>query len=403
MEDWALIRRLVKDGVPKSRIARDLGISRTTVVKAAASTTPPKYERKQQATAFAPYEDAVRRLLKETPTMPSTVIAERIGWTGSVRWLRAHVAKIRPEMRPADPADRITWLPGDAAQCDLWFPPQKIPLGQDQASLMPVLVMTLAHSRFMAARMIPSRHTEDLLLGMWDLLQQFERVPRRLIWDNEAGIGRGKKRAVGVEQFMGSLGTKLVLLPPRDPESKGIVERRNDFYERSFMPGRQFESPQDFNEQLSTWIRQANTRTVRTIRRSPMELLDTDREAMLPLPPAVFDLGWRHQVRLPRDYYVRVATCDYSVAPQAIGRMVDVSADLERVKVRCGGKLMADHPRAWAKHLTVTDPQHVAAAALLRQAFQARAGRQELEESLVRDLSVYDRAFGLHQIEGFGA
>lgn len=88
---------------------------------------------------------------------------------------------------------------------------------------MPVLVMTLANSRFMAARMIPSRHTEDLLLDMWDLLQQFERVPRRLIWDNEAGIGRGKKRAVGVEQFMGSLGTKLVLLPPRDPESKCIV------------------------------------------------------------------------------------------------------------------------------------------------------------------------------------
>lgn len=63
----ALIRRLVKEGVPTSRIARDLGISRTTVVKAAASTTPPKYERKPQATAFDPYEDAVRRLLKETP------------------------------------------------------------------------------------------------------------------------------------------------------------------------------------------------------------------------------------------------------------------------------------------------------------------------------------------------
>lgn len=149
--------------------------------------------------------------------MPATVIAERIGWTGSVRWLREHVAKIRPEIRPADPADCITWLPGDAAQCDLWFPPQKIPLGQEQASLMPVLVMTLAHSRFMAARMIPSRHTEDLLLGMWELLQQFERVPRRLTWDHEADIGRGKKRAVGVEQFMGSVGTKLVLLPPRDP------------------------------------------------------------------------------------------------------------------------------------------------------------------------------------------
>lgn len=67
LEDWALSRRLVKEGVPTSRIASDLGISRTTDVKAAASTAPPKYERKPQATAFDPYEQAVRRLLKETP------------------------------------------------------------------------------------------------------------------------------------------------------------------------------------------------------------------------------------------------------------------------------------------------------------------------------------------------
>lgn len=78
--------------------------------------------------------------------MPLTVVAERIGWTELVRWLREHVAKIRPEILPADPADRITWLPGDAAHCDLWFPPQKIPLGQDQSSLMPALVMTVTHS-----------------------------------------------------------------------------------------------------------------------------------------------------------------------------------------------------------------------------------------------------------------
>jgi hypothetical protein len=28
-----------------------------------------------------------------------------------------------------------------------------------------------------------------------------------------------------------------VLLPPRDPESKGIVERRNGWFETSFLPG----------------------------------------------------------------------------------------------------------------------------------------------------------------------
>lgn len=48
---------------------------------------------------------------------------------------------------------------------------------------------------------------------------------------------------------MGMLATRLVLLKPRDPESKGIVERRNGFFETSFMPGRTFASPADFNTQ----------------------------------------------------------------------------------------------------------------------------------------------------------
>jgi hypothetical protein len=33
--------------------------------------------------------------------------------------------------------------------------------------------------------MIPTRKTEDLLLGSWELIAQIGRVPRRLIWDNE--------------------------------------------------------------------------------------------------------------------------------------------------------------------------------------------------------------------------
>ncbi len=134
-------------------------------------------------------------------------------------------------------------LPGDAAQCDLWFPPRKIPLEDGTAKLLPVLVITAAHSRFVTGRMIPTRKTEDLLLGSWELIQQLGRVPRRLIWDNEPGIGRGQRRAEGVASFMGTLATRLVLLPPRDPESKGVVERRNGWFETSFMPGRTFASP----------------------------------------------------------------------------------------------------------------------------------------------------------------
>ena len=393
MEDWALIRRLAADDVPKAEIARKLGISRTTVIKAVGSVEPPRYERAPATTSFTPFEPRVRLLLSETPDMPATVLAERVGWTGSIRWFRDNVNRVRADHRPIDPADRLTWAAGDAAQCDLWFPPRKILLEDGSRTLLPVLVLTAAHSRFMFGQMIPTRKTPDLLLGSWELLTRLGRVPRRLIWDNEPGIGRGKLTEPAAV-FAGTLATKIVLLPPRDPESKGVVERRNGFFETSFMPGRHFASPADFNAQFTDWLSVANTRVVRTIKTRPVDLLEVDKAAMLALPPAVLHLGWRNHLRLGRDYYVRVDTNDYSVDPRVIGTGVDVAADLDTVRVRHGGRLVAEHPRRWARGMTVTDPTHVAAAAALRHAFQRPTTRPEVHD-LVRDLADYDKAFGI--------
>ncbi len=61
---------------------------------------------------------------------------------------------------------------GDAAQCDLWFPPKRIPLEDGTRVLLPVLVIVAARSRFITARMIPTRKIEDLLLGSWELIRQ---------------------------------------------------------------------------------------------------------------------------------------------------------------------------------------------------------------------------------------
>ena len=152
LEDWALIRRLAAEGVPKTRIAERLGISRNTVIDAVASTGPPKYERAPaEATSFTPFEARVRMLLSEFPEMPATVLAERVGWAGSPSWFRENVARLRPEQRRPDPADRLVWAPGDAAQCDLWFPPRRIPLEDGATALLPVLVMVPAYSRFIFA------------------------------------------------------------------------------------------------------------------------------------------------------------------------------------------------------------------------------------------------------------
>ncbi|MBN9106401.1 MAG: IS21 family transposase [Propionibacteriaceae bacterium] len=394
LEDWALIRRLAAEGESHAAIARRLGISRTTVVKAVNSDAPPRYVRTPSESSFAVVEPRVRALLAEFPDLPATVLAERVGWTGSSSWVRDNVTRLRPEHRRVDPADRLVWAAGDAAQCDLWFPPRKIPLENGTSALLPVLVITAAYSRYVLARIIPTKTTEDLLLGTWQLLQLLGRVPRRLIWDNERGIGRGPHRAEGVPAFMGTLATKLVLLRPRDPESKGIVERRNGWFETSFMPGRSFASPADFNEQFTDWLDRANQKVVRTTGAEPDDLLEADRAAMLALPPVPPVVGWRKQARLGRDYYVNIARNDYSVDPTWIGRMVNAHADLDRVQVRLDGRLVTEHPRVWARGLTITDTSHVETARKLRQAFQ-QPRTQAASDGLVRDLADYDRAFGL--------
>jgi hypothetical protein len=150
----------------------------------------------------------------------------------------------------------------------------------------------------------------------------------------------------------------------------------------------------DYNALFSVWRDRTHGRVVRTLRARPVDLIEADRAAMLPLPVIPPQVGWQHRVRLGRDYYVRLDASDYSVDPAMIGRLVDVTAALDRVRVRAEGHLVADHARVWARGLTVTDPAHAQTARQLRQEFR-QPRSSALASDLARDLADYDRAFGL--------
>jgi transposase len=196
------------------------------------------------------------------------------------------------------------------------------------------------------------------------------------------------------EAFRGMLGIRVIQCKPRDPESKGLVERANGYLETSFLPGRSFGSPAAFNAQLEAWLVRANSRQHRGLGCRPVDRWDTDRAAMLSLPPVAPTVGWRAAVRLPRDYYVRLDSNDYSVHPSVVGRRVEVHADLDSVRVTCAGRVVAVHERCWARHQSITDPEHRAAAEVLRQLPRTVAAPPD-EQIEQRCLADYDDAFGL--------
>ena len=396
MDDWAKIRHLFSTGISKREIARIAGVSRGTVDRALAEDREPTYQRAPSGSSFDTFAAQVRQLLAVTPTMPAATIAERVGWSGSESLFRAKVAELRPEYAAPDPADRLVHPPGFQVQCDLWFPHEDLPLGDGQQAAPPVLVMTSTNSGFLQARMLPSRSTPDLLGGMWSLIADAGAVPARLTWDNETGIGRGRLTDPAAA-FAGTLGTEIKLLKARDPESKGGVERMNRFFRSRFMPGRVFASPDDFNTQLGAWLPVANARMSRSRRGRPTELVAADRAAMRALPPVAPEVVFRNSVRLPRDYYVRAFSNDYSVDPSMIGRLVDVTASLDTVTVHHDGILIAEHRRRWARQLTITDQDHVVRAAELRSQFQAQHRRRSPVAAVVElaSLSHYDELFGV--------
>jgi transposase len=252
VEDWAEIRRLHRaEGVPIKAIARQLGVSRNTVRRALAADVPPRYQRPAKGSIVDAVEPQIRALLARWPTMPATVIAERVGWTRSLTVLKVRVRELRPLFAPPDPASRTEYRPGELAQCDLWFPPVDVPLGCGQAGRPPVLVMVSGYSRVITARMIPSRQSADLLAGHWGLINGWGRTPKALVWDNESAVGQwraGKPVLTeAMNAFRGTLGIRVVQCRPADPEAKGLVERANGYLETSFLPGRGFTSPADFN------------------------------------------------------------------------------------------------------------------------------------------------------------
>ena len=168
VEDWAEIRRLHRaERMGIKAIARRLGVARNTVREALRATEPPRYQRTPTGSLVDAAEPAIRELLGEFPSMPTTVIAERIGWDHGMTILKERVRELRPLFQPPDPCQRTSYRPGELAQWDLWQPDIAIPVDYGQAAKQWAVVGVTGFYPVDRGWMVPSAKAATCSAATW--------------------------------------------------------------------------------------------------------------------------------------------------------------------------------------------------------------------------------------------
>jgi transposase len=392
VERWAELRRehFVR-GVSINELVRRTGLSRNTVRAALRSSVAPKYERAPAGSKLDPFKDEIHRLLKGDAAMTGQRIRELIaplGFEGGKTIVDDYLREVRPFFAMPRTFQRTIYRPGEICQFDLWEPGEEIPVGHGQTRRGWVVVACLGYSRAGAGALVFSRQIPDLLFGIRRCLWSLGALPQTLVWDRQSGLHAGGGRpTVDYAAFCGQLRVDWHFCEKGDPQAKGVVERLQDFIERSFESGRCFANELDYQLQLDAWFdERANLRIHKTLRCRPVDRLLEERAVMAPLLAAP-DTDRRWALRVPPDPYLRFDTCDYSLDPRLVGRKVEIRVtDREVTAVALDtGEVACRHPRSFAKHRTITALEH--ARALKTQREERRGGDPDVE---VRSLARYD-------------
>ena len=403
VHDWAEVRRLHDvEKMSKSAIAEKLSMSRNTVIRLAAMTEPPKYERAPAGSQVDRFAEHIAAMLAEDPKVPATVITERLrrcGFAGSGTIVKDHVRKVRPSFLAAQSFQRTSYLPGELAQTDWWHTGVHLPVGGSQTREAMALVTGLPFSAAFRVVFAFQRTTAAFLPCLLDGLGRLGGLPSGLVFDNDSGIvasrTAGQVRLVPeVASTLGQLGIKGVPLRPAFPQGKGFIERMIEYLQTSWLPVRNFTSLQDMQAQADAWTGEvADGRHVRRLGGTARDALGIERERLRPLPAVWPDVDSRLEVRASSDAFVRVGDVDYSIPPRLAGRRLAVRASLTDVAVFCDGSEVARHRRSWARADVRLLPAHARELRLARDAARAlTAGDVKVDVARLAD---YDALTGL--------
>jgi transposase len=306
-EGFMEIKVLRRQGKSLRAIAAEVGCAVNTVRRYLEQPEQPRYERQVVTRPkLGPFEPYLRERIAAAgeARIPAVVLAREIrerGYRGSDRQVMRLVRSLRP--RPVEePLVRFETAPGEQMQVD-WVEFRRTP-----GNALAAFVAVLGYSRATYVEYVSDERIATLLGCHRRAFEYFGGVPRTVLYDNirtvvlkrdAYGPGRHQFHPTFLD-FARHHGFLPRLCRPYRAKTKGKVERTNRYVRYSFHVPLATRLRRDgleldvatANVEVRRWLREvANVRIHGTTGQIPAEVLKTEREALLALPPP-----WRGEI-----------------------------------------------------------------------------------------------------------
>jgi hypothetical protein len=245
-------------------------------------------------------------------------------------------------------AGRYHFKPGEEMQHDT--SPHRVKIA-GRYFLLQCASLVLCFSRMLFAQLYPTFNRFYCKVFLTQAITSlFRGAARQCMIDNTSviiarGTGKDAIPAPEMEAFGDRFGFKFEAHEVGDANRSARVERPFHYIENNFYPGRTFESLADLNHQLADWCARKSHRFMTKLQARPIELYQTERVHLEPLPIYVPEVFALHSRIVNVEGCVVLHTNRYSVPEALLSRTVEVRETIDKVRVYHDHKLVAEHRR----------------------------------------------------------
>lgn len=329
---------LQAQGYTQKQIAEHLGRCDRTI-RSWLKQIPRERKKPVRKSKIDEYKDFIKALIIENPEFNGSKIYEKIlkmGFTGKSSIVREYITKIRKE-ECQKAVIRFETLPGCQAQVD-W-----IEFGKQQVNgkiqKLYAFVMVLGFSRMPFVCFTTRMDSATLLYCHIKAFIFFGGIPEEILYDNMRTAWYYDGTQWQPNKQLARFAYHYGFIPKRcrihRPETKGKVERFNQYFENNFFVDydKSILILSELNESALNWIHRIAKNKLSQFNQSRYERFQIEKPHLKSLPLLDFDIRDSIPLIVNRESCITYKTNKYSVPPVFIGKVITAKPFVEKESI----------------------------------------------------------------------